>query len=172
MAVCNTALAASKVRLGAGLNIQTLIIVALGSKARCHELLAALKFVLGIGELRLGRGHLRLCARNFCLIRRWVDFDQKVALLDDRAFLEGNRLDGAGDARAYFNRIDCLKPAREFAPLRYELRLYDRNGNRSGWRRRGLAFFAFRVALLHVQKVRAADSGKCQNHGAGIEAFS
>ena len=71
----------------------------------------ALEVLLGVGEQRLVLRHLgdRLVERG--LKRRRVDLHEEVALLDHLAFLEGDLVDLAVDARADGHRVlACTMP--------------------------------------------------------------
>ena len=96
--------------------VQPLVEIALRDGAGIPELLAAVELALGERDARLRRRDLRLGALDLGRIRRRIDGDQEIALLDQRAFAEMHGLHGAGDARAHFDPLDRLQPAGELVP--------------------------------------------------------
>ena len=96
---------------------------------------------IGFGkfDLRLLPGHLGVGAIDSDLKRSLVEREQQITSLDQRAFLEMDLLDEAGNARADVSARNSFKPARGFVPRLDALRQRRRDGNANGWRRRILS---------------------------------
>ena len=101
-------------RLAVG--VDAAVEVALRDRARVRQLLAALEIALGQDQSGLGGGHLAFGARDIRRVKRRIDQDQQVALLDQRAFAEVNFLDRAGDAGTDFDPLNRLQPPGKLVP--------------------------------------------------------
>ncbi len=75
---------------------------------------------------------LRLRLRDGRLIGSGIDGDEEVAWLDQRAFAEVHRLDGAGHARPNLDAVDRLEAAGKLLPGLDIARLDDCNRHRHG----------------------------------------
>ena len=81
-----------------------------------HRALGALVLAVREATARLRGRDLRLRAIDFGRVGRRIDRDQQVARVDQRAFAEMHRLNGAGDARADVDALDRFEAAGEFVP--------------------------------------------------------
>ena len=132
------------------------------------ELGVALQVEIGVGEIGFVLRLLGLGLVERSLERPRIDLDQRVAFLDELAFLEGDLVDLAVDAGAHQHGIEALHGA-EAGQIDREIGLLDRgdlDGNRLCGRRflGGLGCAAFRaVEVLPAEIAGGGDGGDQQN---------
>ena len=101
------------------------------------ELGEALQVEIGVGEIGLVLRLLGLGLVERGLERPRIDLDQRIALLDELAFLEGDLVDLAVDAGANQDGVEALHGA-EAGQIDREIGLLDRRDldrdGGSGWR--------------------------------------
>jgi hypothetical protein len=156
LAYSTLSLGALLVGLGAAQRRAQLVDLLLADRVDADELLGTRQ--VGAGQLRLGlqRGDLRLGAGHLGAEGARVDGEQRVALLDELAFLEAHRIDGAGDAGAHLDGVRRFQPGGELVEfLHFALR-----GRRDRHRRRATMAARAASAVLFLAAGGEQDNKK------------